>query len=236
MTGLDGPWGLQEIKAPCISRQSAHEGGGKAVSPRQRPSLPPRHTPRRHFCLGISRLQGHSAAGRIKSMKNPSDTIGNRTYHLPACSAVPRPTAPQPLRDNWTKASGSYALLQLWAQFIIRGLKRSWADQSLITRLWAWLLAHEFKIRATQSEPFVDVGVCVNDVSVVYTTAWNTWERLRPAACVSYNWKSNIRPLKLRRRKWIIRSEFWLWQPTGNAPLEDREGDGRIMLKWIIWR
>jgi len=21
----------------------------------------------------------------------------------------------------------------------------------------------------------------------------------------------------------------------GNAPLEDREGDGRIMLKWVLW-
>ena len=28
------------------------------------------------------------------SMKNSNDTIGNRTHHLPACSAVPQPTAP----------------------------------------------------------------------------------------------------------------------------------------------
>jgi hypothetical protein len=28
------------------------------------------------------------------SMKNSSDTIGNRTRDLPACSAVPQPTAP----------------------------------------------------------------------------------------------------------------------------------------------
>jgi hypothetical protein len=28
------------------------------------------------------------------SMKNPNDTIGNRTRDLPACSAVPQPTAP----------------------------------------------------------------------------------------------------------------------------------------------
>ena len=27
-------------------------------------------------------------------MKNSSDTIGNRTRDLPACSAVPQPTAP----------------------------------------------------------------------------------------------------------------------------------------------
>ena len=38
--------------------------------------------------------QGHSAARRIMSMKNSNDTIGNRTRDLPACSAVPQPTAP----------------------------------------------------------------------------------------------------------------------------------------------
>ena len=27
-------------------------------------------------------------------MKNSSDTVGNRTRNLPACSAVPQPTAP----------------------------------------------------------------------------------------------------------------------------------------------
>jgi len=38
--------------------------------------------------------QGHSVAGRIMSMKNFDDTIGNRTRDLPVCSTVPRPTAP----------------------------------------------------------------------------------------------------------------------------------------------
>ena len=35
-----------------------------------------------------------SAAGRIKSMKNPNDSIGNWTRDPPACSAVPQQTAP----------------------------------------------------------------------------------------------------------------------------------------------
>ena len=48
-----------------ISRQSAHESG-KVVSP----------------------------AGRIMSMKSSNDTIGKWTRDLPACSAVPQPTAP----------------------------------------------------------------------------------------------------------------------------------------------
>jgi hypothetical protein len=42
----------------------------------------------------MSEPQGHSAAGRIMSMKNSNNTIGNRTRDFPACSAVPQPTAP----------------------------------------------------------------------------------------------------------------------------------------------
>jgi hypothetical protein len=53
---------------------------------------PPGNIPGTHFCYRLSRLQGHSAARRIKSMKNSYDTIGNQTRDLPACSAVPQPT------------------------------------------------------------------------------------------------------------------------------------------------
>ena len=37
----------------------------------------------------MSRPRGHSAAGRIMSVKNSNDTIGNPTCDLPACSTVP---------------------------------------------------------------------------------------------------------------------------------------------------
>jgi hypothetical protein len=36
----------------------------------------------------MSQPQGHSVAGRIMSIKSSSDTIGNRTRGLPACSTV----------------------------------------------------------------------------------------------------------------------------------------------------
>ena len=42
------PSGLQEVEAPRISRQSAHEGS-KAASPTHRPSLPPGKIPGTHF-------------------------------------------------------------------------------------------------------------------------------------------------------------------------------------------
>ena len=44
--------------------------------------------------LVLSQPQSHTAAGRIMSMKNFIDTIGNRTRDLPACRAMPQPTAP----------------------------------------------------------------------------------------------------------------------------------------------
>jgi hypothetical protein len=47
-----------------------------------------------HFCYRLSRPQVHNAVGRIISMKNANDTIGNRTRDLPTYSAVPQPTAP----------------------------------------------------------------------------------------------------------------------------------------------
>ena len=53
---------------------------------------PPENIPGTHFCQRLSQPQGHSAAGRIMSMKNSNDTIGNPTRDLPACSAVPQPT------------------------------------------------------------------------------------------------------------------------------------------------
>ena len=45
------------------------QDGGKVVSPRHRPSLPPGNTPGTHFYYRLRQAQGHSAMGRIMSMK-----------------------------------------------------------------------------------------------------------------------------------------------------------------------
>ena len=45
------------------------------------PLYPPGNIPGIHFCQRLSRPQG--PAGRIMSMKNSSDTIGNRTRDIP---------------------------------------------------------------------------------------------------------------------------------------------------------
>jgi len=71
------PWQALKVRGwgSQISRQLAHEGG-KVVSPMHWPPLLPRNIHGNHFCYRVSQPQGHSAAGRIMSMKNSNDTIG----------------------------------------------------------------------------------------------------------------------------------------------------------------
>jgi hypothetical protein len=46
------------------------------------------------FLLEVDLTPGSYCDRRIMSVKKSNDTIGNRTRDLPACSAVPQPTAP----------------------------------------------------------------------------------------------------------------------------------------------
>ena len=65
------------------------QAGGKVISLTHRWSLPPGNAPGTHFCQRLSRPQGHSAIGRIMSMKIPNDTIWDRNSDLPICSTAP---------------------------------------------------------------------------------------------------------------------------------------------------
>jgi hypothetical protein len=87
VTGLEWPRGFQEVSisivgVPCGTRCSnmwlvflihpdymtTARDGGKVVSLKHRPPLPPGNAPGTHFCQRLSRPQGHSAIGRIMSM------------------------------------------------------------------------------------------------------------------------------------------------------------------------
>jgi hypothetical protein len=59
-------------------------------------------------------------AGSITSIKNSTDTIENRTSDLPACSAVPQPTAP--LRRLFSEQVPNSALRMVVAVFIEKPL------------------------------------------------------------------------------------------------------------------
>jgi hypothetical protein len=84
-TGLTSPLGTKRLRLP------AEQEGGK-VSTTHRPPLPPRRYSYCSFLLKLESIQAPQC-GRIKSLKNPNDPIGNRARDLPACSTVPQPTA-----------------------------------------------------------------------------------------------------------------------------------------------
>ena len=109
---------LQAWSGPECSRKlrfpdfmTTAEDGGKVVSLTHRPPLPPGNTPGTHFCQRLSRPRGHSATGRIMSLKNSNDTIENRNRDLPVCSAVPLPLrhrVPHTIVNNLHKVDNKY--------------------------------------------------------------------------------------------------------------------------------
>ena len=81
-----GPEGSRKLRSPYF--MTTANDGGKMVSLKHRPPLSPRNTPGTHFCSRLRRPQGHSAIGRIISMKNSNDTIWNRTSDLNHCATA----------------------------------------------------------------------------------------------------------------------------------------------------
>jgi hypothetical protein len=92
ITGLDRPIGFQEVEAPRFL-DNRHMKVLSLSALRTGRLYLPGNTPGTHLCWRLSQPQGHSATRRIMSIKNSNDTIGNGTRDLPACSAVPQPTA-----------------------------------------------------------------------------------------------------------------------------------------------
>jgi hypothetical protein len=66
--------------------------GGEVVSLTSWPPFTSKKIPGTHFCRILSRPQGHSAAGRIRSIEKSNDFVGNRNHGLPAHSIVPQRT------------------------------------------------------------------------------------------------------------------------------------------------
>jgi hypothetical protein len=83
-----GPEGSRKLRFPDY--MTTAQDGGKVV----KPYTPAAFTPRKYswysFLLrGCVDPQGHSAIGRIMSMKNNDYTIWDRTSDLPICRTVP---------------------------------------------------------------------------------------------------------------------------------------------------
>jgi len=81
ITGLDSPWGFQQVEAPRF-QDSRHMKVERLSTIHTGRLYLPGNIPGTRFCWRLSRHRGHSY------------TIGNRNSDLP-CNAVPQPTAPR---------------------------------------------------------------------------------------------------------------------------------------------
>jgi hypothetical protein len=100
------PIGLWDAEAPTFSLDNRLTDSSKVVS--LAPQLPftPQEDSWYSFLLELSQPQGHSVAGRIKSVEK-IHLIRNRIRDLPACKTVPKPTTlprtpPPPPSRYWT--------------------------------------------------------------------------------------------------------------------------------------
>ena len=84
----DMPSGLQEIEVSEFLDNRLMKVA-RFIALRTGRLFSPGNIPGIHFCCCCSQPQGHSAAGRVKSMKSSHNPIRNRTRDLPACSVVP---------------------------------------------------------------------------------------------------------------------------------------------------
>jgi hypothetical protein len=90
VTGRRGPYGCKTSRLPHFIDNRLTDGG--EVSPTRWLPFTPRKNSGTHFCSTLSRPQGHSAAGKVRSIEKSSDIIGNHTRDFPTCSVVPQPT------------------------------------------------------------------------------------------------------------------------------------------------
>jgi hypothetical protein len=67
-----------------------------------------------HFCLSLSRHQGHSVTRRFMSMKNSNDTIGNWTRDLPAYNVLPQSASTCTTREHVVLAG---ILVKCWLEW-----------------------------------------------------------------------------------------------------------------------
>ena len=88
----EGPEGSRSLRFPDFMKIWPMKVA-KLSAPHTGRLYPTRDITGTHLCWRLSRLQGRSAVGRIKSEKNANDPMVDRTRDLSTCSVLPQPTA-----------------------------------------------------------------------------------------------------------------------------------------------
>jgi hypothetical protein len=105
VTGCGRPYGCETSRPPHFLENQLTDGG-KVVSLMRRSPFALRKNSGTHFCQRLSRHQGPTAAGMIRSASESNNFAGNRTHDLLACSIKAQPTmlprAPY-MEPIWTK-------------------------------------------------------------------------------------------------------------------------------------
>jgi hypothetical protein len=114
--------------------------GGEVLSLTRRLSFPSREIPDAYFCYRPSRLQGHSAAGRITSQENLNYCMRNRTCDLTVCSLACQPTTVRLQRGILLRVRLNTHLCRL-SFSIIRSLSRHISIP--FARIWRLVLQNE---------------------------------------------------------------------------------------------
>jgi hypothetical protein len=108
VTGREGPYGCEMSRLSHFLDNRLTDDG-EVVSLTRRPPFNPRR---------MSRPQGHSAAGRIRSIEKSNDLIGNRTHGLLALSIVTQPTTlPRAPNSKYNTNRFNYLFFSLLSLF-----------------------------------------------------------------------------------------------------------------------
>jgi hypothetical protein len=110
------------------------QDGGKVFGLTHRPPLAPGYTPGTQFYYRMSRPQDHSATGRIMSLKNSNDTIGNRNCGLQVCGVV---SLIKVLELSWAHEIESREIGRIKKYAVWKEPIRTTETQHLVVQKWA---------------------------------------------------------------------------------------------------
>ena len=138
------------------------------------------------------------------SMKNSSDTIGNRTRDLPTCSAVPQPTAP-PRAPNTVHSVGHNPVLVIFSKSTITTrMKRITGTNGPSYHI---VIVINFQWKNYSKDWFAVASWCL-DIGVMWRTYGNGMRQCTASASllmhVASSLLNELRPRQLLQKRNVV--------------------------------